>query len=84
MGLPFEGSAANGVTPVILIIRESIKYIGLLAILALSWGGIQFLISYGSDEKVKKAKHTIIYSLLGVILSIAAYGIIDIVNSLQL
>ena len=67
-----------------LIIKESIKYVGLLAILALSWGGIQFLTSMGSDEKVKHAKQTIIYALVGVILSVVAYTIIDIVNSLRI
>lgn len=81
LGLPFE-SAGEATTPIVKIIKESIKYVGLLAILALSWGGIQFLTSMGSDEKVKHAKHTIIYSLVGVLLSVVAYTIIDIVNSL--
>lgn len=39
MGLPFEGSSYS-TTPtksVVAIIKESIKYVGLLAILALSW-----------------------------------------------
>lgn len=48
-----------------------------------SWGGIQFLTSMGNDEKVKHAKQTIIYALVGVLLSVVAYTIIDIVNSLR-
>lgn len=60
-----------------------IKYVGLIAILVVSWGGIQFLTSMGNDEKVKHAKQTIIYALVGVLLSVVAYTIVDIVNSLR-
>ncbi|EKD30343.1 MAG: hypothetical protein ACD_78C00085G0003 [uncultured bacterium (gcode 4)] len=83
LGLPFE-SVSEATTPIVKIIKESIKYVGLLAILALSWGGLQFLTSMGNDEKVKHAKHTIIYALVGVVLSVIAYAIIDIVNSLRI
>lgn len=83
LGLPFE-SSTEATTPIVKIIKESIKYVGLLAILALSWGGIQFLTSMGNDEKVKHAKQTVIYALVGVILSVIAYTIIDIVNSLRI
>jgi hypothetical protein len=83
MWLPFENSG-DATTPVVRIIKESIKYIGLLAILVISWGGIQFLTSMGNDEKVKHAKQTIIYALVGVLLSVTAYTIVDIVNSLRL
>lgn len=83
LGLPFE-SSGDATRPIVLVVKESIKYVGLLAILVLSWGGIQFLISIGSDEKVKHAKHTVIYALVGVLLSVVAYTIIDIVNSLRI
>lgn len=83
LGLPFE-NAGEATRPVVLIIKEAIKYVGLLAILVVSWGGIQFLTSMGNDEKVKHAKHTIIYALVGVLLSVVAYTIIDIVNSLRI
>ena len=83
MGLPFE-NVSDATFPIVKIIKETIKYIGILAILAISWGGLQFLTSIGNDEKVKKAKHTIIYALVGVLLSVMAYRIVDIINSLQI
>lgn len=65
LGLPFENTETGKATlPIVLIIKETIKYIGLLAILVVSWGGITFLTSMGNDEKVKHAKHTIIYALV--------------------
>lgn len=84
MGLPFEGATGRDATyPIAVIIRETIKYIGLFAILVISWGGIQFLTSIGNDEKVKHAKQTIMYALIWVVLSVVAYTIVDIINSLR-
>lgn len=83
MGLPFE-KTGEATMPIIIIIRETIKYVGLLAILAVSWGWIQFLTSIGNDEKVKHAKQTVIYALVWVLLSVVAFTIIDIVNSLKI
>lgn len=79
-----KSTSDNPMPQVVSIIRETIKYVGVLAILSLSWGGIQFLVSIGEDGKVKKAKSIVMYSLIGVILSITAYTIIDIVNGLSL
>ncbi|OIP54409.1 hypothetical protein AUK10_00870 [Candidatus Gracilibacteria bacterium CG2_30_37_12] len=84
MGLPFENTGGDATFPIVKVIKETIKYIGILAILAISWGGLQFLTSIGNDEKVKHAKHTIIYALIGVLLSVMAYTIVDIINSLQI
>lgn len=86
LGLPFEGKVdnTNATQSIILVIKESIKYVGILAMMSLSWGGIQYIMSMGADDKVKKAKSMVLYSLLGVILSITAYTIIDIVNSLKI
>lgn len=82
LGLPFENVAPAATATV--LIREVIKYIGILAVLALTYGGFLFMTAFGEDEKVKKAKGIVQYSIIGVILSIAAYSIVDIVNSLRL
>gem|GEM_PF-5111025 len=36
MGLPFENTS-DATMPIVKIIKESIKYVGILAMLALSW-----------------------------------------------
>lgn len=36
MGLPFE-NVSDATIPIVRIIKESIKYVGILAMLALSW-----------------------------------------------
>ncbi len=86
LGLPFEGSDSHNdvARSISQIIREIVKYVGVLAVLALTYGGFLFMTSFSEDEKVKKAKAIVQYSLIGVILSVAAYSIIDIVNELRL
>ena len=82
IGLPFQNA-----TPAVYIgrfIKEAIKYIGLLAVLALTYGGILMMLSYGDDGKAKGAKKVITYAIIGIIVSGAAYAIIDAVNSLNL
>jgi hypothetical protein len=82
LGLPFEGKTAQA--SVSGIIQEAIKYVGILAVLSLTYGGFLFMTAFGEDEKIKKAKTLVQYSITGVILSITAYSIVDIVNSLHL
>jgi hypothetical protein len=49
---------------VINIAKQVIAFGALFAIGALVFTGIQYTISYGDDEKVKKAKTTGIYALI--------------------
>ena len=45
--------------------------------------GIYYLISWGNEEKVKTAKSTLLYTIIGVIIATSAYTIANIVNSLS-
>ena len=82
-GMPFQ---ANTDVPTTIgkIVAEAIKYVGLLAILAMTYGAILMITSYGDDAKVKKSKSLMIYSGIGVIVSISAYTLVDIINNLRL
>ncbi|MBP8016490.1 hypothetical protein KAZ01_00635 [Candidatus Gracilibacteria bacterium] len=66
------------------IIAEVIKYTGVLAIIALTIGGLMYITSYGAEAQTKKAKDIIIYSIIGVILSISAYTLVSIINNFTL
>ena len=57
---------------------------GILAILALTYAGILMMLSYGDESKVKSAKSIIQYALIGVVLSGAAYAIIEAINALKI
>ncbi len=68
------------------ILALAVKYyqgtfglIGAIALLMFVWGGIEFLISAGSSEKVEKAKKRIIAAVVGLILVFASYLIVKFV-----
>lgn len=65
-------------------IAEGIKYVAVLAVLALVISGIMYMISVGEDDKTAKAKKMIIWSLIGVLISTSAWMIINMVNSFKI
>ena len=79
-GLPFSNKTAAA--SIASIIKQVVLYTGILAVVSLSWGGFIFITAFGEDDKVKKGKSIIQYSLIGVVLSISAYAIVDLVNRL--
>lgn len=55
---------------------------GALALLALIIGGIFYVTSAGNDQRVETAKKMITWTLLGLILILASYSIITIIDRL--
>lgn len=64
------------------LIWNLIKYVAVFAVIALILSGLMYLISWWEEEKVKKAKSWIIWSLVWVILSVSAWGIINVLNNI--
>ncbi|NVP17770.1 hypothetical protein HUU51_03565 [Candidatus Gracilibacteria bacterium] len=65
-------------------IGEFIQIVAVFAVFALIFSGIFYLISSGDEEKANKAKKWIIWSLVGVFLSISAWGIINFINNINI
>lgn len=61
-----------------------IKYTAVLAVVALMIAGIMYLVSGGEEERVKKAKKWIIWSLIGVLVSVSAWFIVNVINNLYI
>ena len=61
------------------IAEKVIAFGALFAIGAIVFSGIQYTTSYGDDEKVKKAKTTGIYALIGLLLLLLAFPLVNIV-----
>lgn len=66
------------------IIALLIKYIAVIAVIAVMIGGIMYLISSGDEEKTKKAKSIIIWALVGVFISVSAWSLINILNNFRI
>lgn len=73
-----------GLEVVTSIIWEAIQFVAVVAVIALILSGIMYLVSWWEEEKVKKAKTWIIWSLVWVLLSISAWGIINMLNKLTI
>jgi hypothetical protein len=66
------------------IITYAIGIAGILGIISMTWGGIQMVLSTGDDEKLKKGRSIMVYSLVGVILAGLAYTLVKIVGAIRI
>jgi len=62
------------------IINWALTLVGLLAVLMLIIGGFRYLTAAGNEEATTKAKNTIIYALIGIVIVILAYAIVATVT----
>lgn len=59
-----------------------IGLVGMLAIVFIIYGGIQFALSAGNSKQVQTAKQTILYAVVGLVLAISAYAIVSYITTL--
>ena len=78
------GIGQNGdslLTTVKKIISIVIGVVGFVAVAMTIYGGVQYTTSAGDPGKVKKAKDTIMYGIVGLVVSILAFAIVNFVLS---
>ena len=82
-----EAARANGM-PSVLVgvngaftrITNTILYaVGLIAVFMLVFGGLKYILSGGDSKKVDSAKNTILYAIIGLIIAVFAYAIVNFV-----
>lgn len=65
------------------IVNILLFVIGALSVIMLIIGGIRYTISGGNSSAVTTAKNTIIYAIVGIIVAILAFAIVNfVINSL--
>ena len=64
---------------VISIINAIIGVLGVIAVLVIILGGVQYMTSSGDAGKVKKAKDTILYGIIGLVICIFAAAIVNFI-----
>ena len=62
-----------------LIVSALLFIIGALAVIMIIIGGIRYTISQGDSTAITSAKNTILYSVIGLIVAIFAYAIVNFV-----
>lgn len=58
-----------------------IYIVGAVSVIMLIIGGLRYVISQGNKENVTQAKDTILYAVIGIIVAILAYAIVNFVIS---
>ena len=56
-------------------------FTGLVAIMFLVYGGLQYIISAGNKDKAEAAKKTILYAVIGLVVVALSYVIVSFVTS---
>lgn len=62
-----------------VIINAIIGVLGLVCVVIMIIGGVQYMTSSGDAGKVKKAKDTILYGLIGLVICVLAFAIVNFV-----
>ena len=63
------------------IIQIALSIVGILFVIYLVYGGFLLVTSGGNEEAVQKAKRTILYAIIGVLIVLASYSISLLVGS---
>ncbi len=63
------------------VINVVIGIIGMLAVIMIIMGGISFVTSQGDTAKVAKARNTILYGVVGLVVALLAFAIVNFVLS---
>ncbi len=69
-----NGGIFSDITNLLLFI------IGAIAVIMIVIGGLRYVISGGDAKQVQAAKNTILYALVGVVVAILAYAIVNFVT----
>lgn len=79
-GFQAAGGAGQQLTPQIQnIVNILLFIIGAIAVIMIVVGGLRYVLSDGDSARIKSAKDTILYSVIGVIVALLAYAIVNFV-----
>lgn len=70
---------ANVETTINNVINIFLYVVGVLAVVMIIVGGVQYTTSAGDQAKVTKAKNTILYGIIGLAVAVLAYAIVNFV-----
>lgn len=66
---------------IVEIISTMLQYVSVVAVIALMLSWVLYLVSGWEEEKTKKAKNWIIWSLVWVVVSMSSWFLVNIVNN---
>ena len=61
------------------IVKIFMYAVGVISVIMMIFGGFQYVTSSGDQAKVTKAKNTILYGIVGLVIAVLAYAIVSFV-----
>lgn len=77
--LPADSTEHDLVDTSTTIINVIVGVIGIIAVFVIVLGGIFFVTSTGDAAKIKRAQHAILYGVVGLVIAILAFAIVNFV-----
>lgn len=75
-----SGEGGDKVDTIVTRITNLLMWaLGIVSVIMLVIGGFKFTTSGGSPEQVKSAKNTIMYAIIGIVVAIVAWAVVDFV-----
>jgi cytochrome bd-type quinol oxidase subunit 2 len=72
-----KDGSANLNNTITQVINTMLFIVGILSVIMIIWGGISFVISRGDPDKTKNARNTIVYAVVGLVVAIIAYALVN-------
>jgi len=54
-------------------------FVGMIAVLMIIWGGINYLTSAGDEDKARTGKKTLTYAIIGLVIAGIAYALVNVI-----
>lgn len=74
-----EGMPAELVGVFTRITNTVLYVVGVISVVMLIWGGLRYIMSGGDSKKITDAKNTILYAIIGLIIAVLAFAIVNFV-----
>lgn len=75
-----KGNSTAELTSTIANIVNTMLFIaGIAAVIAIIIGGLRYILSQGNEKAIEGAKSTILYAVIGLIVTVLAYAIVNFV-----
>ena len=73
--MPEDLTGDNGI--VTTVINTMLFIVGILSVIMIIFAGIRYVTAHGDKGQVESAKNTLIYAIVGLIVSIVAYALVN-------
>ncbi len=70
-----SGSDFNGIID--KVVNTMLFIVGILAVVMIIYSGIRYITAHGDKSQVESAKNTLIYSIVGLVVAIVAYAVVN-------